>query len=417
MSEVLSRFSERVRAPHRPLIAFGGRDESRWRFTQAHDALVGDWGPDCLLLFRSRHGSNLLARTGTWSWRWAWLCSRFPRWRSWICSRFPQARVCSRSWISSGSGLGLGLVGPRLLWLQLLVESASRPLGLPILLTALIGSIPTRPVVCFGPRVDALGVTLPKVRSIKSVLTPPLAPAAPIIHKNLASPRGACFLRSPGLAWGPRILGGGNAALKKSAALGLALPQTNRPIHRTGEHVVASYASRALMLTFADNALLLRWPKMFTFVDILPARLGHVHAGLCASVLPRTQPRALPPTQPRTRAHERKQSAGGARFSPRFPQGYGAVALLSVFSALVGKEGFEPLLSAVLLSVFGMMGGLVWRSFTTTFDESARYITNSIRWRRQEAAFLVCHFLSPVCVSSARCFYFMKLQARPHERP
>src|SRR5262249_53516988 len=114
---------------------------------------------------------------------------------------------------------------------------------------------------------------------------------------------------------------------------------------------------------------------------------------------------------------ERKQSAGGARFSPRFPQGYGAVALLSVFSALVGKEGFEPLLSAVLLSVFGMMGGLVWRSFTTTFDESARYITNSIRWRRQEAAFLVCHFLSPVCVSSARCFYFMKLQARPHERP
>src|SRR4029077_16345346 len=50
MSEVLSRFSERVRAPHRPLIAFGGRDESRWRFTQAHDALVGDGGPDRLLL-------------------------------------------------------------------------------------------------------------------------------------------------------------------------------------------------------------------------------------------------------------------------------------------------------------------------------------------------------------------------------
>jgi len=180
MSEVLSRFSERVRAPHRPLIAFGGRDESRWRFTQAHDALVGDGGPDCLLWFRSRHGSNLLARTGTWSWWWAWLCSRFPRWRSWvcswswicsrfprswICSRFPRARVCSWSWISSasGSGLGLGLVGARLLWLQLLVESASRPLGLPILLTDLIGSIPTRPVVCFGPRVDALGATLSNV--------------------------------------------------------------------------------------------------------------------------------------------------------------------------------------------------------------------------------------------------------------
>src|SRR4029077_8047885 len=146
MSEVLSRFSERLRAPHRLFIAFGGRDESRWRFTQAHDALVGDGGPDCLLWFRSRHGSNLLARTGTWSWWWAWLCSRFPRWRSWvcswswICSRFPRARVCSWSWISSGSGLGLGLVGARLLWLQLLVESASRPLGLPILLTDLIGS-------------------------------------------------------------------------------------------------------------------------------------------------------------------------------------------------------------------------------------------------------------------------------------
>jgi hypothetical protein len=154
LSEVLSRFSERVRAPHRPLIAFGGRDESRWRFTQAHDALVGDGNPDCLLFFRSRHGNNLLARTGTWSWWWAWLCSRFPRWRSWVCSRsricsrlprsrvcsprFPRAWVCSWSWISSasGSGLRLGLVGTRHLWLQLLVESASRPLGLPILLIA-----------------------------------------------------------------------------------------------------------------------------------------------------------------------------------------------------------------------------------------------------------------------------------------
>jgi hypothetical protein len=50
--------------------------------------------------------------------------SRFPWWRSW---------VCSRSW----SGRGLGLVGARhLRLLQLLVESASRPLGLPILLNA-----------------------------------------------------------------------------------------------------------------------------------------------------------------------------------------------------------------------------------------------------------------------------------------
>ena len=47
--------------------------------------------------------------------------------------------------------------------------------------------------------------------------------------------------------------------------------------------------------------------------------------------------------------------------------GGGAVALLSVFSALVGKEGFEPLLSAVLLSVFGMMGGLVCAIFHNYF--------------------------------------------------
>ena len=60
--------SRAVRGVENP---FGGRDESRWRFTQAHDALVGDGGPDRLLLFRSRHGSNLLARTGTWSWWWA----------------------------------------------------------------------------------------------------------------------------------------------------------------------------------------------------------------------------------------------------------------------------------------------------------------------------------------------------------
>jgi hypothetical protein len=37
----------------------------------------------------------------------------------------------------------------------------------------------------------------------------------------------------------------------------------------------------------------------------------------------------------------------------------GAVALLSVFSALVGKEGFDPLLSSVLWAVAGMMVGLV----------------------------------------------------------
>jgi len=43
------------------------------------------------------------------------------------------------------------------------LRPTSRPLGLPILLTALIGSIPTRPVVCFGPRVDALGATLSNV--------------------------------------------------------------------------------------------------------------------------------------------------------------------------------------------------------------------------------------------------------------
>ena len=42
-----------------------------------------------------------------------------------------------------------------------------------------------------------------------------------------------------------------------------------RRTRSAGEHVVASYASRALMLTFADNELLLRWPKMFTFVDNL----------------------------------------------------------------------------------------------------------------------------------------------------
>jgi hypothetical protein len=39
--------------------------------------------------------------------------------------------------------------------------------------------------------------------------------------------------------------------------------------------------------------------------------------------------------------------------------GGGAVALLSVFSALVGKEGFDPLLSSVLWAVAGMMVGLV----------------------------------------------------------
>jgi hypothetical protein len=39
--------------------------------------------------------------------------------------------------------------------------------------------------------------------------------------------------------------------------------------------------------------------------------------------------------------------------------GGGAVALLSIFSAMVGKEGFEPLLSAVLWAVFVMMLGSV----------------------------------------------------------
>src|SRR5262245_25835072 len=43
--------------------------------------------------------------------------------------------------------------------------------------------------------------------------------------------------------------------------------------------------------------------------------------------------------------------------------GGGAVALLSAFSALVGKEGFEPLLSAILWAVFGMMLGSVWAIF------------------------------------------------------
>ena len=107
------------------------------------------------------------------------------------------------------------------------LRPTSRPLGLPILLTDLIGSIPTRPVVCFGPRVDALGERrfltfshgLPG--SMKSVLTPPLAPAVPIIHEKVASPRDACFLRSPGLAWGPRISGRGMTALKIAAAYGL----------------------------------------------------------------------------------------------------------------------------------------------------------------------------------------------------
>jgi hypothetical protein len=101
------------------------------------------------------------------------------------------------------------------------LRPTSRPLGLPILLTDLIGSIPTRPVVCFGPRVDALGERrfltfshgLPG--SMKSVLTPPLAPAVPIIHEKVASPRDACFLRSPGAR---EFLGGDMTALKKSAA-------------------------------------------------------------------------------------------------------------------------------------------------------------------------------------------------------
>lgn len=43
--------------------------------------------------------------------------------------------------------------------------------------------------------------------------------------------------------------------------------------------------------------------------------------------------------------------------------GGGAVALLSVFSALVGREGLEPLLSAVLWAVFGMMLGSVCAIF------------------------------------------------------
>ena len=38
-------------------------------------------------------------------------------------------------------------------------------------------------------------------------------------------------------------------------------PTNERPIHRAEEHVVASHATRALMLTFADKALLLRWLK------------------------------------------------------------------------------------------------------------------------------------------------------------
>ena len=43
--------------------------------------------------------------------------------------------------------------------------------------------------------------------------------------------------------------------------------------------------------------------------------------------------------------------------------GGGAVALLSVFSALVGREGLEPLLSAVLWAVFGMRLGSVCAIF------------------------------------------------------
>jgi len=41
----------------------------------------------------------------------------------------------------------------------------------------------------------------------------------------------------------------------------------------------------------------------------------------------------------------------------------GAVALLWVFSALVGKDGFEQLLSAVLWAVFGMMLGSAFAIF------------------------------------------------------
>ena len=90
--------------------------------------------------------------------------------------------------------------------------------------------------------------------------------------------------------------------------------------------------------------------------------------------------------------------------------GGGAVALLSVFSALVGREGLEPLLSAVLWAVFGMMFGSVCAIFHNHFG-SARYTTNSTRCRRREAAFWACHFPNPVCVSSARCFYGRPLSA------
>ena len=47
--------------------------------------------------------------------------------------------------------------------------------------------------------------------------------------------------------------------------------------------------------------------------------------------------------------------------------GGGAVALLSVFSALVGKEGFEGLLRSILVAVFGMMAGLVCAIFYNYF--------------------------------------------------
>jgi len=47
--------------------------------------------------------------------------------------------------------------------------------------------------------------------------------------------------------------------------------------------------------------------------------------------------------------------------------GGGAVALLSVFSALVGKEGFEGLLRSILVAVFAMMAGLVCAIFYNYF--------------------------------------------------
>ena len=48
--------------------------------------------------------------------------------------------------------------------------------------------------------------------------------------------------------------------------------------------------------------------------------------------------------------------------------GGGAVVLLWVFSALVGKDGSEQLLSAVLWAVFGMMLGSAFRNLSQSLS-------------------------------------------------